>query len=510
MSRKRPDYSQVCAVVLAGGTGTRLWPLSRGEFPKQLIQLSSDNTLLQDTVLRLDDLLKDSTTSRGLDVLIVCHEEQRFLVREQLAEIDRAPRRILLEPRVRNTAPALCSAAQFLSKEGADPILVVLPADHSVKDVAAFQRSLRFAIDIAERGFIVTLGVVPTRADTGYGYIRKDNSTIVRVGNEARGHRIAAFVEKPVKRVAESYVASRQYLWNSGIFIMRASIWLDAVDRCRPELKSSCGEAVKNGTDDGPFFRLDTEAYENCPSDSIDYAVMERLSQSFLRPADDGRDSEPIPAAVVPLDADWSDIGSWSALLEREQSAADGNMIQGDVIALDTSGSLLISSHRHVAALGIRDLVVVETPDAVLVMEKGRAQDVRKIVDELKASNRSEALAHRKVHRPWGSFESLETRAGFQVKRLSIKPGAKLSLQRHQHRAEHWVIVTGVARVTRDEEVFDLKPNESTFIPKKTKHRLENPGEEMLEVIEVQVGTYLGEDDIERFEDIYNRTEQKN
>lgn len=510
MSEHQSTSRRVCAVILAGGSGTRLWPLSRGEFPKQLIQLSGENTLLQETALRLDGLLQDAGGSQPLDVLVVCHEDQRFLVRDQLADVRREPRRILLEPRIRNTAPALCSAGHFLAGEGADPIMIVLPADHAVKDVAAFQGALRFAIDIADKGFIVTLGVVPTRADTGYGYIRKDNSTIVRVGDEARGHRIAAFVEKPAQRVAESYVASGQYLWNSGIFVLRASLWLEAVDRCRPQLKSSCREAVETGTEDGSFFRLGTEAYERCPSDSIDYAVMERLSQSFLRAADDGRDGEPVPAAVVPLDAGWSDIGSWSALLEREQTEAGGNLIQGDVMALDTSGSLLISSHRHVAALGIRDTVVVETPDAVLVMDKARAQDVRKIVDQLKASNRSEATAHRKVYRPWGSFESLESREGFQVKRLSIKPGAKLSLQRHQHRAEHWVVVTGVARVTRDDEVFDLNPNESTFIPMMAKHRLENPGREMLEIIEVQVGSYLGEDDIERFEDIYNRAEQKN
>lgn len=501
---------QICAVILAGGSGTRLWPLSRGEFPKQLLRLSGENTLLQDTVLRLDGLRQDGADLQPIEVLVVCHEEQRFMVQDQLADVRREPRRILLEPRVRNTAPALCSAARFLAHEGADPVMVVLPADHAVKDLAAFQRALRFAVDIADGDVIVTLGVVPTRADTGYGYIQKDKSTVVRAGNEARGHRIAAFVEKPVQRVAESYVASRQYFWNSGIFVLKASLWLAAIDRCRPEISSSCRKAVEAGTEDGLFFHLGEDAYAGCPSDSIDYAVMERLSQSFLQSAVDGRDGVPIPAAVVPLDAGWSDIGSWSALLEYEPTDAGGNLIQGDVMALDTGGSLLISSHRHVAALGVTDTVVVETPDAVLVMDKSRAQEVRKIVDQLKALNRAEAIAHRKVYRPWGSFESLESREGFQVKRLTIKPGAKLSLQRHQHRAEHWVVVSGIARVTRDDEVFDLSPNESTFIPVMAKHRLENPGEEMLEVIEVQVGSYLGEDDIERFEDIYHRAAQKN
>ena len=509
MTRKANTDRDACAVVLAGGSGTRLWPLSRGEFPKQLIQLSGENTLLQDTVLRLDGVMPGGPSDR-MGILVVCHEDQRFLVQDQLAEVDRAPGRILLEPRVRNTAPALTSAAHYLSRKGADPIMVVLPADHAIKDTAAFVTSVGFAIEIADKGFIVTLGIVPTRADTGYGYIRKDNSAVIRVGDGARGHRIAAFVEKPSQRVAESYLASGQYLWNSGIFVLRASIWLEAIDRCRPEMREICRNGLEAGTEDGVFFRLDTSAYERCPSDSIDYAVMERLAQSFLRPADDGRDGEPIPAAVVPLDAGWSDIGSWSALLERDRGEDDGNLIQGDVLALDTSGSLLISSHRHVAALGVRDTVVVETPDAVLVMDKSRAQDVRQVVDRLKESNRAEAVAHRKVHRPWGSFESLESREGFQVKRLTVKPGAKLSLQRHQRRAEHWVVVSGVARVTRDDEVFDLKPNESTFIPVRAKHRLENPGDEMLEVIEVQVGDYLGEDDIERFEDIYNRAGQKN
>ena len=510
MNENKSRGRQICAVILAGGSGTRLWPLSRGEFPKQLLRLSGENTLLQDTVLRLDGLCRDGAGLQPVEVLVVCHEEQRFMVQDQLADVRREPRWILLEPRVRNTAPALCSAAHFLAHEDADPVMVVLPADHAIKDLAAFQRALRFAVDIADGDFIVTLGVVPTHADTGYGYIQKDSSTVVGAGNEARGHRIAAFAEKPVQQVAESYVASRQYFWNSGIFVLRASLWLAAIDRCRPEISSSCRKAVEAGTEDGLFFHLGEDAYEGCPSDSIDYAVMERLSQSFLKSAADGRDGVPIPAAVVPLDAGWSDIGSWSALLEYGQTEAGGNLIQGDVMALDTSGSLLVSSHRHLAALGVKDTVVVETADAVLVMEKSRAQDVRKIVDQLQALNRPEAIAHRKVYRPWGSFESLEDGERFQVKRLTIKPGAKLSLQRHRHRAEHWVVVSGIARVTRDGEVFDLGPNESTFIPVMATHRLENPGEELLEIIEVQVGSYLGEDDIERVEDIYQRAAGKN
>ena len=496
--------SDICAVVLAGGSGTRLWPLSRGEYPKQLLKLSGANSLLQDTVLRLDGL---EGGKKPPPLLVVCHEEQRFLIRDQLEAINRRPERILLEPSSRNTAPALCSAAHFLRREGGDPVIIVLPADHAILDAKQFRAALESAVEIAKAGFIVTLGVVPTRADTGYGYIRRDTGTNVRVGKDARGHRIAAFVEKPSFKAAESYVASGQYLWNSGVFILRASLWLEAIDRCRPKMLKACLEAVESGREDDQFFRLSREAYERCPSDSIDYAVMERLSQSYLRPADDGREGDPIPAAVVPLNAGWSDIGTWSALLDQQRKGDQGNLVQGDVLALDTEGSLLISSHRLVAAHGLKDAVVVETPDAVLVTDKRHAQGVRAIVDELNSREREETRSHRLVHRPWGSFESLENREGFQVKRLTVKPGAKLSLQLHHHRAEHWVVVKGVARVTRGEDVFELNPNESTYIPVETKHRLENPGESLLEVIEVQVGDYLGEDDIERFEDDYKRIE---
>ncbi len=507
MSASKKKAADLCAVVLAGGSGTRLWPLSRGEFPKQLLKLSGENSLLQDTVLRLDGL---GGGKKSPPLLVVCHEEQRFLIRDQLEDVDRSPARILLEPESRNTAPALCSAAHYLVREGGDPVMLVLPADHAIRDAEGFRAALATAAEIAGTGFIVTLGVVPTRADTGYGYIRRDTSTNVRVGEQGRGHRIAAFVEKPKPQAAESYFASGQYLWNSGVFILRASVWLEAIDRCRPELLNACREAVEKGRDDDAFFRLGREAYAQCPNDSIDYAVMERLSQSYLRPADDGREGDPIPAAVVSLDAGWSDIGTWSALLEQQQEGDHGNSVQGDVLALDTENSLLISSHRLVAAHGLRDIVVVETPDAVLVMDKNHAQGVRELVDQLNVQEREETRTHRLVHRPWGSFESLENREGFQVKRLTVKPGAKLSLQLHHHRAEHWVVVKGVARVTRGEDVFDLQPNESTYIPVETKHRLENPGEALLEVIEVQVGDYLGEDDIERFEDDYKRVEPPN
>ena len=502
MSATRRSIPEVWAVLLAGGAGTRLWPLSRGEFPKQLLKLSGDNSLLQDTVLRLDGL---GGGKKSPPMLVVCQEEQRFLIRDQLDEIDHPPARILLEPESRNTAPALCSATHFLMRNGGNPVMMVLPADHAILDEKGFREALETAIDIASAGFIVTLGVVPTRPDVGYGYIRRDTSTNVRVGKNARGHRIAAFVEKPKRQAAESYVASGQYLWNSGVFILQASIWLEAIDRCRPELLEACREAVESGHDDDQFFRLGREAYARCPSDSIDYAVMERLSRSYLRPADDGREGDPVPAAVVPLDAGWSDIGNWTALLEQQKKGDDGNSLQGDVVALDTEDSLLISSHRLVAACGLKNMVVVETPDAVLVMDKNQAQGVRAIVDELNSRQRHETRTHRLVHRPWGSFESLESREGFQVKRLTMKPGAKLSLQLHHHRAEHWVVVKGVAKVTRGEDVFELKPNESTYIPVETKHRLENPGKSLLEIIEVQVGDYLGEDDIERFEDMYKR-----
>jgi mannose-1-phosphate guanylyltransferase/mannose-6-phosphate isomerase len=507
MSAVKKDATGICAVVLAGGSGTRLWPLSRGEFPKQLVKLTGEHSLLQDTVLRLDGL---SDEEKSPLLLVVCHEEQRFLIRDQLEEIDRSPERILLEPESRNTAPALCSAAHFLKRKGGDPVMIVLPADHVILDAEGFRGALKAAVEIANAGFIVTLGVVPTRPDTGYGYIRRDTTTHVRVGADSRGHRIAAFVEKPGQRAAESYLASGQYFWNSGVFILRASIWLEAIDRCRPELLEACRNAVKSGRDDDQFFHLGREAYAPCPSDSIDYAVMERLSKSYLRPADDGREGEPIPAAVVSLDAGWSDVGTWSALLEQRREGDHGNSFQGDVVAMNTSNSLLISTGRLVAAYGLDEIVVVETPDAVLVMDKNQPQGVREIVDQLNSGKRDEARTHRLVHRPWGSFESLESRERFQVKRLTVKPGAKLSLQLHHHRAEHWVVVKGVAKVTRGEDVFELNPNESTYIPVKTKHRLENPGKSLLEVIEVQVGDYLGEDDIERFEDVYKRVESSN
>ncbi|MDH3413989.1 MAG: mannose-1-phosphate guanylyltransferase/mannose-6-phosphate isomerase [Gammaproteobacteria bacterium] len=508
MNATKKHVSDVYAVVLAGGSGTRLWPLSRGEYPKQLLKVSGENSLLQDTVLRLDGLGSGARTKSPPPLVVVCHEEQRFLIRDQLQDIDHTPERILLEPESRNTAPALCSAAHYLNRKGDDPVMVVLPADHAILDAEGLRSALQNAIEIAKAGFIVTLGVVPTRPDTGYGYIRRDTSTNVRVGEKARGHRIAAFVEKPNEKVAVSYVASGHYLWNSGVFILRASLWLEAVNRCRPEMLEACREAVEGGRDDDAFFRLERDAYARCPSDSIDYAVMERLSKSYIKPADDGRDGEPIPAAVVPFDAGWSDIGNWSALLEQQKKGDDGNSVQGDVVALETKNSLLISTRRLVAAYGLRDTVVVETPDAVLVMDKNQAQGVRAIVDQLNSRKRDETRTHRLVHRPWGSFESLESREGFQVKRLSVNPGAKLSLQLHHHRAEHWVVVQGVAKVTRGEEVFELKPNESTYIPVETKHRLENPGTSPLEVIEVQVGDYLGEDDIERFEDVYKRIEE--
>ena len=351
---------------------------------------------------------------------------------------------------------------------------------------------------------IVTFGIVPTRPETGYGYIRRGDA-IDTVAADEPGYAIDAFVEKPGRHAAESYVSSGKYLWNSGLFMMRVSVWLDAVSRYRKPILDACQRAFDGGRDDGAFFRVDRDAFVGCPSDSIDYAVMERLTASQLKPATDGREGAPIRAAVLPLDAGWSDIGSWPALLELNNRDEHGNVLQGDAYAPGSTDSLVIGKHRLVVALGVKDTVVVETPDAVLVAPQEKCQDVKKVVEWLKAEGREEGKSHRRVYRPWGAFEQLDAGDRFQVKRLTVKPGASLSLQMHHHRAEHWIVVRGTAKVTRADEEFLLTENESTYIPLGVRHRLENPGAVELEVIEVQSGSYLGEDDIVRFEDRYDR-----
>jgi mannose-1-phosphate guanylyltransferase/mannose-6-phosphate isomerase len=472
-------------VILSGGSGTRLWPLSRRAFPKQFLALVDDATLLQSTAARLDDLGESADVAAPL---IVCNEAHRFLVAEQLRSSGHAAAKILLEPVGRNTAPALTLAA--LHCEADDPVMIVMPADHVVRDGAAFARAVAAGLDHAAAGKVVTFGIVPDEPHTGFGYIRAGAAL------DSQAFALDGFVEKPDRATAEAYLASGDYYWNSGIFLLRASRWLALIDRFRPDMAAAVREAYAVGQSDLDFYRADAGLFSAAPADSIDYAVMEPLS----READQ--------CLVVPLDAGWSDIGAWSALWEVSPRDHAGNACHGDVIAFDAEDNLLHAQHRIVAAVGVKDLVIVETSDAVLVAHKDHTQDVKRITEHLDAEGRCESEFHRCVHRPWGTFEGVDQGGRFQVKRLSVKPGATLSLQMHHHRAEHWIVVSGTARVTCDDREFLLAENESTYIPIGAKHRLENPGSIPLEIIEVQSGSYLGEDDIVRFQDIYNRADK--
>jgi len=492
----------ILPVILAGGSGTRLWPLSREEFPKQLLRLTGASSLLQETVMRMDGLAESGRI--GVEPPIVsCNEEHRFLTLEQLESIGREPGRIVLEPCGRNTAPALTLIALMYAAGEGDATLLVMPADHVIADLPAFHRGVMAGAHLASGNCIVTFGIVPDHPDTGYGYI-ETGAGLEGADGAHSACSVAAFVEKPDAPTAARYLESGRYLWNSGMFMMRPGVWLDAIGRFRPDILEACSRAVDAGAVDGRFYRVDSGAFEACPSDSIDYAVMERLpgtSRSEDKPGSDAG----ARVAVVPLDAGWSDIGSWRALLDVDGGDDDGNVFQGDVFACDTENSLVLAGHRLVAAVGIKDAVIVETADAVLVADKNHAQDVRRVVEWLKRTDRAESKTHRRVFRPWGDYEQLDAGDRYQVKRLTVKPGAALSLQLHHKRAEHWVVVRGRAKVTRNEDTLYLEANESTYISIGTKHRLENPGPDTLEVIEVQSGAYLGEDDIVRFEDIYNR-----
>lgn len=472
-------------VILSGGSGTRLWPLSREHYPKQLLPLVRELTLLQETATRLNGL-KDVA-----DPLFVCNEEHRFLVAEQVRQINKTAAGILLEPVGRNTAPAITLAALALVKNGQDAVMLAMPADHVIQDNAAFGRAVECGARLAQDDFLVTFGIVPHAPETGYGYIRRADpiKTANVPDNSSPVYRVGEFVEKPDAATAQGYVESGDYLWNSGIFMLRATVWLNEIARFRPDIAQACGLAFERGQKDADFYRIDKTAFSACPSDSIDYAVMEKTDR----------------AAVVPLDAGWSDIGAWSTLWEVSPHDANGNVIQGDVETHTTRNTLLIAQHRFLAAIGLEDVIVVETADAVLVAHKNSAQDVKEIVNRLKQRKRPEYKMHRKVFRPWGSYEGVDAGLRFQVKRIIVNPGAALSLQMHHHRAEHWIVVTGTARVTRGEEVFLISENQSTYIPLGTRHRLENPGTIPLEMIEVQSGGYLGEDDIVRFDDRYNR-----
>lgn len=469
----------IVPVILSGGAGTRLWPLSRELYPKQLLPLVGEQTMLQETVTRLRGLA-------GLGApLVVCNESHRFLVAEQLRAIGVNPSAIVLEPVGRNTAPAVAVAALLAGAGGEDPILLVLPADHVITDSAALRAAVQAGVALAEEGRLLTFGIVPDKPETGYGYIRAGAPL-----GPVKAYAVAEFKEKPDLQTAEGYLASGNYYWNSGMFLFRASTFLAELERFAPQMLTACRKAVAGAARDLDFTRLDGEAFAACPGNSIDYAVMEKTAA----------------AAVIPLAAGWSDVGSWSALWEVGARDADGNVVKGDVLTKDVRNCYLHASTRMVAAVGVEDHVIVETGDAVLVASRDRVQDVKAIVEQLKLRKRDEALLHRRVNRPWGAYECIDAAERFQVKHITVNPGATLSLQMHHHRAEHWIVVRGTARVTCDDKVLTLSENQSTYIPLGVTHRLENPGKIPLELIEVQSGSYLGEDDIVRFEDNYGRS----
>ena len=476
-------------VVLSGGSGTRLWPLSREKYPKQLLPLIGEDSLLQATVRRVEGL---AGVQLGAP-MVVCNEEYRFVIAEQLRLIGKDGA-ILLEPVGRNTAPALTLAALAAMRGGDDPILLVMPSDHVITDTPAFQAVVRQGAALADKGAVVTFGITPDAPETGYGYIQSGAPF-----GDCGARSIARFVEKPDQATAQTYLDNGSYLWNSGLFMMRASVWLAAIGTCRADILTACRAAWEAGAVDGVFLRVGKEAFTACPGDSIDYAVMERIAAG-------GVGSGALPSGVViPLSAGWSDVGAWDALWEVLPKDGEDNVVQGDVLLYDCRNTLAMAQGRLVACVGVTDMIVVETPDAILVAHKSKTQDVKKIVDQLKREGRAEGQLHRKVFRPWGSYDGVDAGERFQVKRIIVKPGATLSLQMHHHRAEHWIVVRGTAKVTRGEETYLVSENESTFIPLGTKHRLENPGRVPLEMIEVQSGSYLGEDDIVRFEDVYGR-----
>jgi mannose-1-phosphate guanylyltransferase len=466
----------IVPVILSGGSGTRLWPLSRKLHPKQFINLVNDTTLFQDTILRLPEGVADP--------LIICNEEHRFLAAEQLRQIHKNSNGIILEPIGKNTAPAIALAALKFINNGDDPLLLVLSADHLIKNIDAFHKSIEIAEKLAEKNKLVTFGIVPDKAETGYGYIKAD------INNETDYYNIQSFVEKPNQANAQKYLDSGNYLWNSGMFMFKASVYLSELEKFEPEILNICKKSCQTEFKDKDFIRLNNDEFHQCPEQSIDYAVMEHTKD----------------AVVVPLDANWSDIGSWDALWDAKDKDGNGNVSEGDIILDKVKNTYTYSSNRLISAIGVSDLVIVDTQDALLVADKKYVQNIKNIVKQLKQDNRSEAENHRKVFRPWGYYDSIDADNGFQVKRILVNPGAKLSLQKHRHRAEHWVIVKGVAKITRGDEVFELKENQSTYIPKGEIHRLENQEKIDLEIIEIQTGDYLGEDDIIRLEDDYQRS----
>jgi mannose-1-phosphate guanylyltransferase/mannose-6-phosphate isomerase len=473
-------------VILSGGSGTRLWPASRESYPKQLLALLGEDSMLQSTLRRLDGF----ATPPGAPI-IVGNEEYRFIVAEQMRLLGVEHPRLLLEPVGRNTAPALTLAALLARSGNEDPVLLAMPADHVIAEPEIFRAAVQAGLAAAQEGAFVTFGVEPTRAETGYGYIR--HGGVSRYGE--RVLILQAFVEKPDAATARDYLESGEHFWNSGIFMLRASTWLRAMEALQPAMLDACRRAMQACRSDGDFMRPDRDEFAACPSDSIDYAVMEKLHAN----------PQLGDAVVVPLRARWSDVGAWEAVWEAADKDADNNVVRGDALLQGTHDSLVLAGSRLLVALGCEGMVVVDTPDALLVAGKEHTQQLRSVVAKLKERGREELVTHRKVYRPWGWYDSIAKGPNFQVKRIGVNPGASLSLQMHHRRAEHWVVVRGLARVTRGEDVFDLRENESVFIPLGTKHRLQNMTEQPLEIIEVQCGDYLGEDDIVRFEDVYAR-----
>ena len=468
---------QITPVILSGGLGKRLWPLSRKQYPKQYLPLVGDNTMLQETILRLNGLdnLKDP--------IIICNVDHRFLVAEQCQQIGIKNPTILLEPVGRNTAPAIAAAALQSLKESNDSPLLVLSADHVIQNVDAFHKAINIASQQAQSGKLATFGIVPTDANTGYGYIKSSKE------NDSGAHKVEEFVEKPDLKTAEFYIEQGNYLWNSGMFMFQACAFIDELIKHAPNIVETVNNAINNAEQDLDFIRLEKQAFESSPSDSIDYALMEKSNN----------------VVVVPLDAQWNDIGAWSALYDIGIKDSNGNVIKGDVIAQDTTNSYINADHHVVAAIGVDNLIIIDTPDATLIASQDKVQEVKSIVESLQANSRCESGEHRKVYRPWGWFDSIEVGMHFQVKRLHVHPGAKLSLQMHNKRAEHWVIVSGQATAINGEQVLTLGEGQSTYIPIGVRHSLENRTDKLLEIIEVQSGVYLGEDDIVRFEDIYGR-----
>ena len=470
---------KITPVILSGGSGTRLWPLSRKQYPKQYLPLAGDNTMLQETILRLDGL------DNLADPVIVCNADHRFVVAEQCQQINIQNPVILLEPVGRNTAPAIAAVALQSLKITSDAVLLVLSADHIIQDVEMFHQAINIANSQARSGKLVTFGIVPTDANTGYGYIKasKDNAD--------GAYKVEEFIEKPDLKTAQTYLEQSNYLWNSGMFMFQASVLISELSAHSLGIVTSANDAINNAEQDLDFIRLDKQAFESSPSDSIDYALMEKSNN----------------VVVVPLDVGWNDIGSWSALYDIGTKDSNGNVIQGDVITQDTTNTYINANHHMVATIGVDNLIIVDTPDAIFIATQNKAQEVKSIVESLQAKGRNEGAVHRKVFRPWGWYDSIESGKYFQVKRLYINPGAKLSLQMHYKRAEHWVVVSGTATATNGEEILTLAAGDSTYIPIGKMHSLENKADEPLEIIEVQSGIYLGEDDIVRFEDIYGRVE---